>query len=270
MMKRFFIISTFIFVILMIGQGVFSVYAQENCGDPYASDKESQRCCSIDLDRVDFSGVQITTSQDVGGSQKWGCIRVPLLFEACISDLLNTASRNVKTIITRDNALDELAKLGACKNGKPSKLNLSDPECYCVLEDQPGGLKAQLCNTYILGNKGSASVQELLKSKEYLNCVDCFAQTGFWTALGCFYLADFKVFIEKNVLGLGVGLAGTIAFLCIIYAAFSYQTSRGNPEQIKKAQQLLVSCITGLLLIIFSVFILRLIGVNILQIPGFQ
>ena len=41
-------------------------------------------------------------------------------------------------------------------------------------------------------------------------------------------------------------------------------------EKIKKAQDLLTSCIMGLMLIIFAVFILRLVGVNILRIPGFS
>jgi len=68
---------------------------------------------------------------------------------------------------------------------------------------------------------------------------------------------------------MGIGLAGLIALLCIIYAAFMIQISSGNPERIKKAQELLTSCIMGLMLIIFSVFILRLIGVDILKIPGF-
>ena len=48
------------------------------------------------------------------------------------------------------------------------------------------------------------------------------------------------------------------------------QTSQGNPEKLKKAQEMLTSCIMGLMLIIFSVLILRLIGVDILKIPGFN
>ena len=39
---------------------------------------------------------------------------------------------------------------------------------------------------------------------------------------------------------------------------------------LKKAQELITSCIMGLMLIIFSIFILRLIGVDILKIPGFE
>jgi uncharacterized membrane protein YidH (DUF202 family) len=76
-------------------------------------------------------------------------------------------------------------------------------------------------------------------------------------------------FIQDTLLGWGVGIAGGVSMLCIMYAAFMMQTSGGEAEKIKKAQQLMTSCITGLMIIIFSVFILQLIGVKILRIPGF-
>ena len=82
-----------------------------------------------------------------------------------------------------------------------------------------------------------------------------------------FYIANFKSIIEETVFGIGVGLAGGFSLLCIIYAAFMMQSSEGNPEKLKKAQEMITSCIMGLMLIIFSVFILRLIGVNLLKIP---
>ncbi len=97
-------------------------------------------------------------------------------------------------------------------------------------------------------------------------CTSCNARGGVWTAAGCIYVNP-KDFLEKTVLGWGIGIAGSIGLLCIIYAAFMIQTSQGNAEKTKKARELLTSCISGLLLIIFSVFILRIIGVDILGIP---
>lgn len=104
-------------------------------------------------------------------------------------------------------------------------------------------------------------------------CNACFSQAdekdrGVWTAIGCVN-TDIGSFIQRWVLGFGIGLAGIVAFGSIIYAAIQMQMSQGNAEQIKKAQELLTSSIIGLLFIIFSVFILQFIGVNILQIPGF-
>jgi hypothetical protein len=99
-------------------------------------------------------------------------------------------------------------------------------------------------------------------------CIDCVInKKGIWTALGCIE-TDFSVLISK-LLGIGMGLAGGIAFLLILLGGFQIMVSAGNPEQMNAGKELVSSAIAGLLLIIFSVFLLRLIGVNILGIPGF-
>ena len=94
--------------------------------------------------------------------------------------------------------------------------------------------------------------------------------TGIDTAIGCIPIgdengADFIGFLLKWALGIG----GGIAFLMMIYAGFIIMTSTGNPERLQSGRQLLVAAISGLLLLIFALFLLRLIGVRILQIPGF-
>ena len=99
-------------------------------------------------------------------------------------------------------------------------------------------------------------------------CADC-SSHGIWTGIGC---VDFNIetFIQKTIFGWGLGLAGTAAVLCFIYASFQMQISGTNPEKLKEAQELLTSCITGLIVIIFSVVILRIIGVDILRLPFLQ
>lgn len=103
------------------------------------------------------------------------------------------------------------------------------------------------------------------------SCLACLSgdPVGVWTGMGCIK-ANVQSFIQDTLLSWGVGLAGGVSMLCIIYSAFMMQTSGGNAEKVKKAQQLLTACITGLMLIIFSVLILRIIGVGILRIPGFS
>src|SRR3989344_2144636 len=112
-----------------------------------------------------------------------------------------------------------------------------------------------------------------VSSSERTDCENCLTgvggSVGVWSGLGC-VKANVNTFIQETLLGWGVGLAGIIALLCIIYSALMMQTSSGNPERIKKAQEMLTSCIMGLMLIIFSVFILKIIGVDILRIPGFN
>jgi hypothetical protein len=45
-------------------------------------------------------------------------------------------------------------------------------------------------------------------------------------------------------------------------------TSAGNPERLTASRELITSAVIGLMLILFAVFLLKLIGVNILGIPG--
>ncbi len=88
------------------------------------------------------------------------------------------------------------------------------------------------------------------------------------TALGCIP-TDPSQFIG-TILGIGMGIGGGIAFLLILFGGFQILTSAGNPEQLNAGKELVTSAITGLLIIIFSIFILQLIGVTIFHIPDFQ
>lgn len=159
---------------------------------------------------------------------------------------VNTAAKNV---------------VQPCLSGTLStKDHPENPACICeVPKSAATTTLRELCRNIDTRDRGA----------EQKRCNSCIDDGGVWTGIGCVY-GDFKRFIQETVLGYGVSLAGGLALLCILYAAFSIQTSRGNPEQIKKAQELLTSCIMGLLLIIFSVFILRIIGVNLLRLPGFS
>lgn len=91
--------------------------------------------------------------------------------------------------------------------------------------------------------------------------------TAAWTALGCIQ-TDPQQFIGE-ILRIGVGIGGGIAFLLILFGGFQILMSAGNPEKLNAGKELVTSAITGLLIIIFSLFILRLIGFNIFGIPGF-
>ena len=91
---------------------------------------------------------------------------------------------------------------------------------------------------------------------------------GINTAIGCIPFQDPNAFIGF-FLKWAIGIGGGIAFLLILYAGFTIMTSSGNPDRLKSGQQLLTSAVAGLIMLIFSIFILRIIGVDILKIPGF-
>jgi hypothetical protein len=102
-----------------------------------------------------------------------------------------------------------------------------------------------------------------------LNSINGLCGDGFVdTAIGCIPIGN-----QNSLIGFflrwGMGIGGGIAFLLILVAGFQIMTSRGDPNRLKAGQELMTSAIAGLLLLIFSLVILRIIGVDILNIPGF-
>ncbi|MBI4058316.1 VWA domain-containing protein [Candidatus Gottesmanbacteria bacterium] len=98
-------------------------------------------------------------------------------------------------------------------------------------------------------------------------CCACYLKNNsVWTGIGCVPSRphDFLLSLVK----FSISIAGGIAFLLILYAGFMLMTSQGNPEKIQSGKELLYAAITGLLLIVFSIIILKIIGVDILGIPG--
>lgn len=89
------------------------------------------------------------------------------------------------------------------------------------------------------------------------------------TAIGCIPIGDQNALIGF-FLKWGIGIGGGIAFILIIFAGFQIMTSRGDPNRLKAGQELMTSAIAGLLLLIFSLIILRIIGFDILNITAFQ
>jgi len=86
------------------------------------------------------------------------------------------------------------------------------------------------------------------------------------TALGCIPIEtnEFITWLLKWLFG----VAGGIAFLLMVYGFILIATSSGDEKKIAGAKETITSAVIGLLVCIFSIFILRLITVNILQIPG--
>ncbi len=95
--------------------------------------------------------------------------------------------------------------------------------------------------------------------------------TEIYTAIGCVPVLnnDNGTSLMAFILRWAVGIGGGIAFLLIIYGGFMVMSSGGNPERLKAGQELLTSAISGLILLIFSVFILKFIGIDILGLGAF-
>ncbi len=257
--------------IVVQGNTVSPVPNDQNCGK--YSDPPSQCCLgqadtnfSCTRDDPDYPNCK-NVNNDVL------CVELPLIPKICLEGLIRTVGNGIGSIIQTG----DLNKLGSCRNDQYTdqgvlvhlQPNYESGQCLCKTTETPEVLSGGLCK-YIATSQEARGVSEAdaLRSREYMSCKQCIVGHGHWSAFLCIHSDSWKSFIEQNLLGLGVSFGSLAAFLCMIYAAFILQTSAGNPEKIKNAQQMLTSCIMGLILIIFSVFILRLIGVTILHIPG--
>lgn len=90
---------------------------------------------------------------------------------------------------------------------------------------------------------------------------------GIQTAIGCVPTEPTQFILAVSRLATGMG--GGIALLLMIVGAFKMITSAGNPDSVKAGSEQITSAIIGLLFIIFAVLLLKVIGVDILALPGF-
>ena len=90
------------------------------------------------------------------------------------------------------------------------------------------------------------------------------------TAIGCITVLDTSEEFLNDILAWAVGIGGGIAFALILYGGFLIMTSQGDPKRLSAGQETMTSAIMGVILLVFSVFILKLIGVDILGIPGWN
>ena len=164
----------------------------------------------------------------------------------------------------------------------PTEYKIYVEERKWVNEDFPGcefGLTVQNgCNTNQCEPEQEITPSAGVKSFELCNqipesgpkdkCLECFNKKGIWTAIGCIDTTSTQGIVSK-LMTIGMSIAGGIALLMILAAAFLFATSEGEPKRTSEAKEILTSAIIGLIFIIFSVTVLEFIGVNILKIPGF-
>lgn len=92
---------------------------------------------------------------------------------------------------------------------------------------------------------------------------------GIDTALGCLPYKSEDGQLAQTILIFLAGITGAIALVVMLMATIQIMTAGGNPEQVKKGKELLTGAITGLLFIIFSVTLLRMIAGDIIVLEGF-
>jgi len=98
-------------------------------------------------------------------------------------------------------------------------------------------------------------------------CIQGDESSGINTALGCIKVGSGNDLIT-SILRLATGLGGGIALALILYGVFIVTTSAGMPDKLKAGSEIITSAVIGLIFILLSIFLVNLIGINILGIPG--
>jgi hypothetical protein len=87
------------------------------------------------------------------------------------------------------------------------------------------------------------------------------------TALGCLpYTRD--AFIS-TLLGFLVGISGGIALIVMLVSTIQIMSASGDAKKLQSAKELFTAALIGLLFLIFSVSLLRIIAGDIIKLPGF-
>lgn len=113
----------------------------------------------------------------------------------------------------------------------------------------------------------TARTRNIKFEKDFIESLPA-GNVGILTAIGCVPTDPQKLI--QGLFRVGIGLGGAAALLLMIGGAFQFITSAGNPDAVKSASETFTQAIIGLLVIIFAVLLLQIIGVDILNIPGFN
>lgn len=130
-------------------------------------------------------------------------------------------------------------------------------EDYYCLEGQGEPTEGSLGLSCVCTNENEDDESYYSSSPEYIN-----------TAIGEIPtdINELITWLFPKLLGIG----GIAAFIMIVVSGVQILTSAGNPDKIQGAKETITSAITGLIFIILSLFLLRLVGVDILQLPGLE
>lgn len=169
---------------------------------------------------------------------------------------------------------------GCCQFNANSSTAVTDYNLDCkqpnIVVCQSGGLGFCVSGSgcFVNGQIGTFKPAEMCAKLAITSqkgaCTSCMDDgKHVWTGIGCLPI-DLASLITKTVITLGIRLGGGISFLVLLYGSYLILTSQGDVERVKNGKKYATSAIKGLFLIIFAVFIVRFIGVTLLQIPGFR
>lgn len=155
-----------------------------------------------------------------------------------------------------------------CSNTNPK--SFCEPDSLKCFEKQSFVIQGKICldKNDKNFNKDKNIVCAVAGGKEAKGCTDNASNPGIATAIGCIHTNPTELI--KDSLKFVVGIGGGLAFLMMLLGAFQMLTSAGNPETLNAGKERLTSAVIGLLMVIFAILLLQIIGVGILNLPGFK
>lgn len=88
------------------------------------------------------------------------------------------------------------------------------------------------------------------------------------TDLGC--IPNDPAGFAAKIYTSGLSIISAVAVISIIYGGYLMLTSSGSPEQVKKGRSYILYAVIGLLFAVLNLVFIRVIAVDIFQIPGFN
>lgn len=159
----------------------------------------------------------------------------------------------------------------ANKNGSCNNFIWGEGSCRCVISDPE--------TEALLGTEDDkspdyykyASLEELQKankSNKGLYQPKCDGVDGIKTALGCVPvgLNAFSTWAQGRLFP----ILALVCLALIIYGFIIIGTSEGDPKKLQLGKEIVISAISGLLIAIFGVFLIRFLLKDLIGLPGVQ
>lgn len=90
------------------------------------------------------------------------------------------------------------------------------------------------------------------------------------TDLGSFREEGAAQSLIQKLLDFIFAVGGALAFAYLLYGAFLILTSQADPERLNQGKKAALGAIVGLIFSLFAVFIIKILSLGILKIPGFE